>query len=319
MKLRNYNQKLQVKKIIVMISRIALSVLLLFLNSNNTYSQRLDTIEVSNSKEKDKLEISVLSYFETNTLCLKIEKTLPIAKFENKSDFKSEYIYQIPNSQKAIIHLFFIDSKFVRGTFEKKAMRRIFNNGFQKKGTIEKKNITIDKLNIEGDNIEGVLKIQLPFAFGWLDSDTLVKVNFKTRILHKPVKQILNPGFVQSYSIKPNLIDNIDEVYYEPCSINKDTLNVELNLKIGSAGGMGGSLVYIKISEESEKIEITSYDYSDIEDDESYHYPYYKLEFNHDPFKESDIPLIGKYLIATDSLPNKYGDQVVRSGFFKCK
>lgn len=307
------------KKPTATIFKFIISVLL-FLNNTSTYSQKLDTIEVSNSKENDKFEISVLSYFEENILCLKIEKTLPIANSGNKSDFRSEYMYQIPNSQKAIIKLFFVDSKIKRGVFEKKAMRRIFNKGFQKRGDILKENITIDKLNIESDKLEGTLKIQLPFSFGWLDSDSIVKVNFKTKIYDLPTKQAINPDDNQSYSIKSNLIKESDKVLFDNCTLTTDSLKSIFNLKIGDSDDMSGSIINLEISKElGEIIKITSYDYSDIEGEKSYSYPYFKLEFNRNPFKKSEKPLIGKYSIATDSLPNKYGDKEIRSGFFKCK
>ena len=308
------------KKEIVIIYKIALSLVLLVL-SNSAFAQKYDTIEVSNSKESDQLEIIAFPYYEGDTLCLILDKTLPLPSFGQKSDYRQENIFiSRPNSQKAILKMYFLDGKFLKGVFEKVAMKKIFNGYFQKRGRLEEKDISIDKFLVEKNEVEGVFKIKLPFSFGWLDSDTLVKVDFKINVFNKPSKPIPNPGLVQSYSIKPNLIDGLAKVYYKSCTVEKDTLNSTLNFNIGFSDGLASNLVYIKIPNERKRtFKITSSDYSDIEDEKSYHYPYYKLEFNRNPFIESDMPLIGKYLIATDSLPDKYGDPEIRSGYFRCK
>jgi hypothetical protein len=305
-------------KEIAMIYKIALSLVLLIL-SNSAFAQKYDSIEVSNSKESDEINITSVGFRTGNLLCVEIVKTLPLPKFGKKADFRWEYIYQQPNSQKAILKIYFLDGKFLKGDFERKAMKKIFNGSFQKRGRLEEKDISIEKFLVEKNKLEGVFKIKLPFSFGWLDSDTLVKVDFKTRIFDRPMERTENPGLIQSYSIKPNLIDGLAKVYYRFCTVDKDTLNSILNFNIGFSDGLASSFVYIKIPNERKGIvKITSSDSSDIEEEKSYHYPYYKLEFNRNPFKESDTPLIGKYTIATDSLPEKYGDKEIRSRYFKC-
>ncbi|MGQ1911233.1 hypothetical protein ACT3CE_15785 [Marinifilum sp. RC60d5] len=307
------------KKEIVMIYKIALSLVLLVLSSS-AFSQKYDSIEVSNSKESDEINITSVGFRTGNLLCVEIVKTLPLPKFGNKEDYRWEYIYQQPNSQKAILKMYFLDGKFLKGDIERKAMKKIFNGSFQKRGRLVEKDVSTEKFLVEENKVEGIFKIKLPFSFGWLNSDTLVKVDFKTRIFDTPSEQVLNPGLVQSYSIKPNLIDGLAKVYYESCTVEKDTLNPILNFTIGVSNDMVSSLVYIKLpNERTRTVKITSCDYSDIEEEKTYYYPYYKLEFNRNPFIESDIPLIGRYLIATDSLPGKYGDPEIRSGYFKCE
>jgi hypothetical protein len=306
-----------------MIYKIALSLVLLVL-SNSAFAQKYDSIEVSNSKESDIIGINAVGFRTGNLLCVEIVKNLPLPGVEDKSNYREALLIindnpNYPKRQKAILKIYFLDGKFLKGDFERKAMKKIFNGSFQKRGSLEAKDISIDKFLVEKDKVEGIFKIKLPFSFGWLDSDTLVKVDFKTIIFDTPSEKALNPGLVQSYSIKPNLIDGLAKVYYESCTVEKDTLNSILNFTIGISNDMVSSLVYINIPNERKKtVKITSSDYSDIEDEKSYHYPYYKLEFNHDPFKESDMPLIGKYSIATDSLPEKYGDKEIRSRYFKC-
>tara|TARA_R110001583_G_scaffold181431_1_gene338677 strand:+ start:1070 stop:2014 length:945 start_codon:yes stop_codon:yes gene_type:complete len=306
-----------------MIYKIALSLVLLVL-SNSAFTQKYDSIEVSNSKESDKIGVNAVGFRTGNLLCVEIVKNLPLPGFEDKSDYREALLIindnpNYPKRQKAILKIYFLDGKFLKGDFERKSMKKIFNGSFQKRGRLEEKDISIDKFLVEKNEVEGIFNIKLPFSFGWLDSDTLVKVAFKTIIFNSSSEQPANPGLVQSYSIKPNLIDGLAKVYYKSCTVEKDTLNSTLNFNIGFSDGLASSFVYIKLpNERTRTVKITSSDSSDIEEEKSYHYPYYKLEFNRNPFIESDIPLIGKYLIATDSLPEKYGDQEIRSRYFKC-
>jgi len=224
-----YKTEFQKNKEIAMIYKIALILVLLAL-SNSAFAQKYDSIEVSNSKESDQLEIMVFPYYEGDTLCLILDKTLPLPKFGHKSDYRQENIFiSRPNSQKAILELYFLDGKFLKGVFEKVAMKEIFNGSFQKRGRLEEKDVSIDKFLVEKNEVEGIFNIKLPFSFGWLDSDTLVKIDFKINMFNKLSKSIPNPGMIQSYSIKPNLIDGLAKVYYESCTVEKDTLNSSLN------------------------------------------------------------------------------------------
>lgn len=307
-----------------MIYKIALCLVLLVI-SNSAFTQKYDSIEVSNSKESDIIGVNTVGFCTGNLLCVEIVKNLPLPEVEDKSNYREALLIindnpNYPKRQKAILKIYFLDGKFLKGYFERKSMKKIFNGSFQKRGRLEVKDISIDKFLVEKNEVEGIFKIKLPFSFGWLDYDTLVKVDFKTIIFDTPSEKALNPGLIQSYSIKPNLIDGLAKVYYKFCTVDKDTLNSILNFNIGSSDGLASSFVYIKIPNERKGIvKITSSNSSDIEEEKSYHYPYYKLEFNRNPFKESDMPLIGKYTIATDSLPEKYGDKEIRSGYFKCE
>lgn len=306
------------KKGIVMIYKLIIG-LLLITHSINVFSQSGNTIQVSNQTESDHLEANVLSFLISDTLCIEVEKTLPLDKSKHEIDFRSEYIYPIPNTTKSILKLYFVDGKFQEGLFEKKSMQRSFNGGFQLSKKIEKKDIQVKKFIVEKNNIEGVFKINLPLSFGWLASDSIVNLNVKSKIYDLPTKRKINPESVQAISIQPDLFTNANNDHFELCNIKRDSVKSEYHLQIGTHDDLAGSLIYITLMNKQRKVkEISSIDYSDIEDEKTYDYPYYELIFNRDPFVESDSTLMGKYLIATDSLPQKYGDIEVRSGYFKC-
>ncbi|MDQ2179848.1 hypothetical protein [Marinifilum sp. D714] len=306
------------KKGIVMIYKLIIG-LLLITHSINVFSQSGNTIQVSNQTESDHLEANVLSFLISDTLCIEVEKTLPLDKSKHEIDFRSEYIYPIPNTTKSILKLYFVDGKFQEGLFEKKSMQRSFNGAYQLRKNIETKDIQVKMFVVEKNSVEGVIKINLPLSFGWLASDSIVNLNVKSKIYDLPTKRKINPGSVQAISIQPDLFTNANNDHFELCNIKRDSVKSEYYLQIGTHDDLAGRLIYITLMNKHRKVKkISSIDYSDIEDEKTYNYPYYELIFNRDPFVESDSTLMGKYLIATDSLPQKYGDIEVQSGYFKC-
>jgi len=311
-----------------------LMVILALIVPTLTYSQEVkidpnfiaqkEFLFLSNSVKSDTINPSTSLRSVTNNIYeLMIWKVLPNTNKDsiNSTDIKGKDFDRTHNSQRTEINIKFDTKSVVEASITRKSMHRKFNADYQISLPIKTFQFTIsDTILHPFEKIKGSFKAHLPIEFGWMHNDTIIEVNFQTKIyVNKYKKKVFDIPQKNSLKIVSNLKSDTT-LYRMPAKVYLDTLLNKCLLQVGNNDGLGGKFISLFFYKKPFIVsKIIFDDYSDIDKIQHLESTRYKIEFNKNPFDITNKnALIGNFIISTDKLPQRYGDAVVEGNTFKC-
>jgi hypothetical protein len=279
---------------------------------------------ISNSIKQDTL-LPLSGLFKANNKYkLKISKQIPLYSKDSVhlDKFRGVYFENMPNSQKVDLTIDFYSDSIISAQIVRKSMDRRFNADYQIKLPIKNFKLTLsDSIHSSEKFTYGNFKASLPIEFGWFSNDTIINIDFRSKLFTSQVSSkkqeipLKNRLSIDSLLVNDSLLTKEYSILYI------DSLKNKCVMEIGSCDGLSGELISIFFYKKPfmvSKIKFNSY--SDISENEHFEFSRYNIQLNCNPFEtKKEQYIIGNATIATDQLPQKYGDKIVKNITFFCR
>lgn len=278
---------------------------------------------LSNGIEKDTL-YSITSIEKKNDIYeFSLWKKIPLSPGDilNLDKYRGVWLEEMPNSQSITITVKFNKDSVISSSVLKKSMDRRFNADYQINLPIKNYQLMLADSSLSfKKKIYGNFKAFLPIEFGWMPNDTILEINFGDILYCKRYKtKKYKAPLINEFKVVSNF-ERDTSLNMEQASLFIDTLKNKCLLEIGSSDGLGGEFTSILFYKKPFILSKIFYDrYSDIEEPEHFEFCKYQIELNDNPFKITPGNLFkGNILVASDKLPRKYGDKLIKGVTFKC-